>query len=195
MQGVDEENWKRHLDAIQEDIEELDGLIEQILNLSKMDLRDAPLNPESMDPAALMGQLLERFEPAASQKGLRITKALSFDSPFIADREALRTAFSNILDNAVKFAPEKGTIRVTLGEKDGSMEIRFTNTFDALSDDDLKRIFDPFHRSGEAPKTGSGLGLAITKKIIERHGGTIQASNTPEGLQIRITLPTKEGYP
>jgi two-component system sensor histidine kinase CpxA len=195
MEGVDEENWKRHLDAIQEDIEELDGLIEQILNLSKMDLRDAPLNPESMDPAALMGQLLERFEPAASQKGLRITKALSFDSPFIADREALRTALSNILDNAVKFAPEKGTIRVTLGEKDGSMEIRFTNTFDALSDDDLKRIFDPFHRSGEAPKTGSGLGLAITKKIIERHGGTIQASNTPEGLQIRITLPTKEGYP
>jgi signal transduction histidine kinase len=189
LNGMDEENWKRHLDGIREDIEELDRLIEQILNLSKMDLHDAPLNPESIDPLALMDELLERFQPTASLKGLRITKELSFDTPFLADREALRTALSNILDNAVKFTPENGTIRVEMGSKDGFLEISVTNAFDRLSDDDLERIFDPFHRTRETPKTGSGLGLAITKKIIERHGGTIKALNTEEGLQFRITLP------
>jgi signal transduction histidine kinase len=189
LEGIDEEKWKRHLDGIQEDIEELDRLIEQILNLSKMDLHDAPLNPESLDPLALVDDLLKRFEPAASLKGLHIKKELSFDPPFSADREALRTALSNILDNAVKFTPENGTIRVNMGSKDGSLEIIVTNAFDRLSHDDLERIFDPFHRTHEAPKTGSGLGLAITKKIIQRHGGTIKALNTEEGLQIRITLP------
>jgi len=191
LKGVDEENWKKHLDGIQEDIEELDRLIEQILNLSKMDLHDAPLNLESIDPAALMDDLMERFGPAMSQKSLAVTKALSFDPPVMADREALRTALSNVLDNAVKFTPENGALRVRMCSKEGSLEITVTNAFDTLSDDDLEKIFDPFHRTRETPKTGSGLGLAITKKIIDRHGGTIQALNTQEGLQIRITLPQK----
>jgi len=189
LKGVDEENWKRHLDGIREDIEELDRLIGQILDLSKMDLYGAPLNPESLDPLALIDDLLERFEPAMSQKGLTMTKELSFDPPFIADRAALWTALSNVLGNAVKFTPENGTMRVTMGSKDGSLEIRVTNAFEALSHEDLERIFDPFHRAEGAPKTGTGLGLAITKKIVEKHGGTIKALNTEEGLQIRITLP------
>ena len=189
LKGVHEENWKRHLDGIREDIEELDRLIGQILDLSKMDLYDTPLNPESLDPLALIEELLERFEPAMSQKGLKMTKELSFDPPFIADRAALRTALSNVLGNAVKFTPENGTMRVAMGSKDGSLEIRVTNAFEALSHEDLERIFDPFHRAEGAPKTGSGLGLAITKKIVEKHGGTIKALNTEEGLQIQIILP------
>jgi two-component system sensor histidine kinase CpxA len=191
LKGVDKESWKRHLDAIREDIEELDRLIGQILHLSKMDLHDAPLKPESLDPPALMEELLERFEPAMSLKGLALTKELSFDPPLVADPEALRTALSNVLDNAVKFTPEQGTIKVTMRSKDEFFEISVTNAFDALSDEDLERIFDPFHRAEGAPKTGSGLGLAITKRIIQRHGGTIKALNSEEGLKIQMTLPNQ----
>jgi signal transduction histidine kinase len=189
LEAIDEDFWKRHLDGIREDIEELDRLIGQILNLSKMDLHDAPLNPESINPLELIDELLERFEPAMSQKGLHLTKELSFDPPFIADREALRTALSNMLDNAVKFTPENGMMSVKLGSRDEFLEISVTNSFEALSEEDLERIFDPFHRTEDAPRTGSGLGLAITKRIIERHGGTIKAVNTEQGLQIQITLP------
>ena len=189
LKDIDEEDWKRHLDGIREDIEELDRLIGQILDLSKMDLHDAPLNRESIDPLELIEGLLKRFEPTISRKGLRMTKELSFDPPFIADREALRTALSNILDNAIKFTPENGMMRIKMHSKDESLEISVTNSFEALSEQDLERIFDPFHRTEGAPKTGSGLGLAITKKIIQRHGGTIKALNTEEGLQIQITLP------
>ena len=189
LEKPDKKDWERHLDGIREDIEELDHLIGQILDLSKMDLHDAPLNLESMDLADLIKELLERLEPAINQKGMRLTIELSFDTPFMGDKEALRTALSNILDNAVKFAPEKGVMNVKMWSENEWLNISVTNSFEALSEEDLDRIFEPFYRAKESPKTGSGLGLAITKKITERHGGLVNAMNTPEGLEIRIQLP------
>jgi signal transduction histidine kinase len=73
--------------------------------------------------------------------------------------------------------------------KQGFLEISVTNSFEKLAEEDLTRIFDPFHRTGRSKAPGSGLGLAITKKIIERHGGKIESFNAPEGLEIRMKLP------
>jgi signal transduction histidine kinase len=155
-----------------------------------MDLHDAPLNLEIIDPSALINDLLERLKPALNQKGMRLTKDLSFDLPFIADKAALRTALSNILDNAVKFTPEKGDVSVNMWPENGWLNISVTNSFEAMSEQDLEKIFEPFYRRKEALKKGSGLGLAITKKVIERHGGNIKAVNTEEGLQIQVKLPS-----
>ena len=101
----------RYLDAIREDILELDQLIGRILELSKMEIQDSPLSFTSLDPAELLRMLLQRFQPVIEQKGLQISTDLSFHSPFPGDKEALTTALLNILDNAVKFTPEKGQIR------------------------------------------------------------------------------------
>jgi signal transduction histidine kinase len=109
----------------------------------------------------------------------------------MGDREALRLALLNILDNAAKFTPQKGDIIVKMYSKQGFLEISVTNSFEKLAEEDLTRIFDPFHRTGRSKAAGSGLGLTITKKIIERHGGKIEAFNSPEGLEIRISLPAK----
>ena len=179
----------RHLNEIIEDIEELDGLIGQILDLSKMDLHDAPLNLEITDPSELMNELLERLRNSMNKKGLNLTKDLSFNPPFLADKAALRTALSNILDNAVKFTPEKGNLSLKIRSENGWLNISITNSSDPMSEEDLERIFEPFYRRKEVRKTGTGLGLAITKKIIERHGGHIKALNTKQGLQIQIQLP------
>lgn len=190
LEKLDNKDLDRYLDDIREDIEELDRLIGQILDLSKMDLHDAPLNLEILDPSALINELLERSENTMNQKGLNLTRELSFDPPFIADKGALRTALSNILENAVKFAPEKGDMSVKMGSANGWLVISVTNSFEAMSKQDLERIFEPFYRTTEASKTGTGLGLAITKKIIERHGGNIKAVNTEEGLRIHVKLPS-----
>ena len=114
---------------------------------------------------------------------------LSFDLPVLADRNAVRTALSNILDNAVKFTPEGGSIIVTTQTQGDCIQIDVTNSFHALSAEDLTRIFEPFYRTERAHVAGSGLGLAITRKILERHSGTIEAENAPEGLRILIRLP------
>ena len=71
------------------------------------------------------------------------------------------------------------------------LKIRVTNSFKELPEEDLSRIFDPFHRAERSNAAGSGLGLAITKKIIERHGGNIKAANSPDGLEIRMRLPAE----
>jgi two-component system sensor histidine kinase CpxA len=187
---LENKDWERHADDIREDIEELDFLIGQILDLSKMDLHDAPLNLEIIDPSELINQLLERLESTIKRKGLNHARELSFEPPFIADKGALRTALSNILDNAVKFTPEKGDVSVKMWPENGWLNINITNSSEPMSEEDLERIFEPFYRTDEALKKGSGLGLAITKKIVERHGGNIKAVNTEEGLQIQIKLPS-----
>ncbi|NIN00725.1 MAG: GHKL domain-containing protein [candidate division Zixibacteria bacterium] len=138
----------------------------------------------------LINELLERLEDTIKHKGLNLTRELSFNPPFIADKGALRTALSNILDNAVKFTPERGDLSVKMWPENGWINIRVTNSSEPMSEEDLERIFEPFYRTKEAPKTGTGLGLAITKKIIERHGGNIKAVNTEQGLQIQIKLPS-----
>ncbi len=190
IEKLENKDWENRLDEIREDIEELDRLIGRILYLSKMDLHDAPLNLETLDPAHLTTELLDRLKSTMKRKGMRLMKDLAFHPPFIADRKALRTALSNILDNAVKFAPENGGLNVKMEPAGEWLLITVTNSFQALSEEDLERIFEPFHRAEAAPKTGTGLGLAITKKIIERHGGRIGAVNTEEGFQIRIELPS-----
>ena len=73
--------------------------------------------------------------------------------------------------------------------EDDGLKTSVTNAFEALPQEDLTRIFEPFYRTERSPATGSGLGLAITKKIIEKHGGTVKAANSPEGLTIEIHLP------
>jgi signal transduction histidine kinase len=78
---------------------------------------------------------------------------------------------------------------VKMHSKQGFLEISVTNSFEKLAEEDLTRIFDPFHRTGRSKAPGSGLGLTITKKIVERHGGKIESFNSPEGLEIRMTLP------
>jgi two-component system sensor histidine kinase CpxA len=184
--------YERHLDDIREDISELDRLTGRILELSRLDIQESPLKFERLNPSDLINDLLERLKPVMEHKDLRVQTDLSSDSPLMGDREALRLALSNTLDNAAKFTPQKGDIIVKMYSKQGFLEISVTNSFEKLAEEDLTRIFDPFHRTGRSKATGSGLGLTITKKIIERHGGKIEAFNSPEGLEIRIRLPAEK---
>ncbi len=183
------EEWAENLDAIREDVEELDTLIGRMLELSKLDMRVSPLEPEPLDPAKMASDLLEKFRPVIDRKGLRVATELSYEPPFLCDKEVLRSALINVVDNAVKFTAEKGAISVMMGRRPDGLEVRVTNTFERLPEEDLSRIFDPFHRTTRSPASGSGLGLAIAKRAIERHGGSIEARNTGEGLEIRMFLP------
>ncbi len=181
--------YERHLDEIREDIQELDTLIGRILELSKLDLRDAPLTITSFDLSELIETLLLRFKSIIDRKNLKVETDLSFPLPFSGDKEALATALVNILDNATKFTAEHGHIRIQTHPASGYLQISILNTFAELPPEELSRIFDPFHRAKRSQAAGSGLGLAIAKKIIERHGGIIGAHNTEKGLEIRLSLP------
>jgi signal transduction histidine kinase len=187
-QGSDED-WMRHLDGIREDIDELDGLIGRMLELSKLDSRESLLRPEPLDPSELIGDLVEKLRPAFDRKELKVTTELAYEPPFVGDKETLRSALRNILDNAAKFTAERGEVSVRMAWLPDVLEVRVANTFEEMGGDDLVRIFDPFHRAKRSPAAGSGLGLAIAKNAVQRHGGSIEARNTDKGLEICMSLP------
>jgi len=196
LERHEHEDLERHLNDIQEDIGELDRLIGRILDLSKLDIHDKPVNMEPFDLANLVEDLLERFQPALQRKRIALTSDLKPVPPFNGDQEAIATALSNVLDNAVNYTPEEGQLIVEITPQEDAVRIGITNTCEALSPTDLTRIFDPFYRAEGSPRSGgtgwaggSGLGLAITRKIIEKHGGTIEAANTEQGVMIQMTLP------
>jgi signal transduction histidine kinase len=124
------------------------------------------------------------------QKGLRLEVNLGFESPFFADREELVTVFSNLLDNACKYTPEKGAVSVTMASKEDSLHFVLSNASRPLSREQIERIFDPFYRVDGSPSRGSGLGLAITRKIVQKQGGTITASQSAEEFRIALVLPS-----
>ncbi|MDM8522035.1 HAMP domain-containing sensor histidine kinase [Desulfococcaceae bacterium HSG8] len=186
LESLDDELINTRLEDIGEDVEELDHLIGRIMSLSKPDIRQQPLKHDIFDPKQLISELIERFRSPVEVKKLIITSELSDGVSLSGDREEIRTAISNILDNAVKFSPQNGRVSVVMRSENSDIIIRISNTFPALSEADLEKIFEPFYRPRKTEGQGSGLGLAITRKIIERHGGKIKAVNSEDGLCIEI---------
>jgi two-component system sensor histidine kinase CpxA len=181
----------RYLNEIREDVEELDALIGRILMLSKLDLKENPLSFQPVNPVDLMEGILSRLTPALEQKSLHLTTDFLFEPPLWGDADALQTTFSNLLENAIKYTPTGGRVSVEIMRVGDDMEVVVTNTADKIPEQDLDKIFEPFHRVGSKKETGFGLGLAIAKKTVEAHGGTIQACNVGEGFRVRIVLPRK----
>ena len=178
-----------HLDGIREDIDELDGLIGRIMDLSKLEMGQSPLKPEPLDFSALIRELVERFHPVIERRGLHLAADLPQGESCLTDRETLRLALANVFDNATKFCPEGGNVYARVAWMADGAEIRIMNTSEELPPEDLSRIFDPFHRSKRSAAAGSGLGLTIARKAVERLRGTIVAANREGGLEITIALP------
>jgi two-component system sensor histidine kinase CpxA len=192
---LDQQNNKdlnRYLNEIREDVVELDALIGRILMLSKLDLKEKPLSFQPVNPVDLMEGILSRVAPALEQKSIHLTTDFSFESPLWADADALQTTFSNLVENAAKYSPTGGRVRVEMKALGSDLEVVVTNTADEIAEEDLQRLFEPFHRVGTKKEAGFGLGLAIAKKTVEAHGGTIKASNAEEGFRIRMRLPRKQ---
>jgi len=189
MEQQNYEGLERYLNDIREDIEELDDLIGRILTLSKFDLKERPLNLEPLNAKDLMNELLSRLKPAMDRKGLQLTTDFSLQPSLRADLSALQTAFSNILENAVKYSPTGGRVKVEMKASESALEVSVSNTADRVPEQEIERIFEPFHRLGTTKEGGFGLGLAIAKKIIEAHGGSVAAQNVEEGFGMKIILP------
>lgn len=189
--AADSSDLTGHLDGIREDIDELDGLIGRILDLSKLDMGQSPLEPELVDPSDLMRGLVERFRPVIERKGLYVAMDLPPGGTCLADKETLRLALANVFDNATKFSPAGGEVSARVAWTQERVDIRVANASGEMPPEDLARIFDPFYRAKRSVAPGSGLGLTIARKAVERLRGTIGAANSEKGFEITITLPRR----
>lgn len=183
------EGTEKHLDNIREDIEELDRLIGRILEFSKLDIHEGSFENAPLDLSALLHKLLLRFEATMKKKSLESLVAIPSEVLISGDGRSLESAFTNLLDNAIKFAPEGGRVEVRVVRESENLQVYIFNTHGKLTDNELENLFEPFYRVADVKEAGTGLGLAIAKKIIERHGGRIHAANSRNGIEFFIQFP------
>lgn len=166
------------------------GLLEDLLDASRIDEGTLRVNPVTADLSAALAETVEMQRPMAAEKS--ITLECHADPISLRfDRDRVGQVLTNLLGNALKFTPDGGTISVTCQTRGTHALVSVTDTGPGIAQEHLRHVFDRFWQSeGQERRSGIGLGLTIAKGIVEAHGGTIKASNAPgKGACFQFTLP------
>ncbi len=185
----------RNLENIQASADHLLGLINDILDLSKIEAGRMDVQPEEVDLEQLVAGCMAAVESLLESQ-VELRRHLEAVPPLRTDPERMRRVLMNLLGNAVKFT-EKGSITVSLKAAGDGVELAVADTGVGIPAGDLPHIFDEFQQvsnQGGAKKEGTGLGLAIAKKSVELLGGKIEAeSEVGKGTTFKIQIADYEG--
>jgi len=192
----------KHLQTINRSGEHLLALINDILEISKIEAGRATLNPVPFDLSSMLDEISMMFRLRADEKKLRCLVNRVGDLPkcVIGDENKLRQVFINLIGNAIKFT-RKGGISVRVGIKARSgrslrLMAEVEDTGMGIAEDEIKKLFRPFEQtaSGKKIQTGTGLGLAISREFVRLMGGEISASSQlGKGSIFRFEIDIKEG--
>lgn len=198
----DEKNNLRFLNIIRHNAERLTGLTADLLTLSRLELRTRELRFASFHTAELLGGVVDTIRPIADRKHITILQELGEDgSEVFCDSEAFYQVVSNLLDNAVKYTPESGTITVgfhpvTRPDASSAIEFYVRDSGTGIPAEDQSRLFERFYRVDKARSRelgGTGLGLAIVKHLVRAHGGDVRVeSEIGQGATFFFTLPVDD---
>jgi NtrC-family two-component system sensor histidine kinase KinB len=181
-----------------EDSERLVGILDDLLDLNRIESGRSHVSPEPVSPQVLVRDAIEPFLVEAKDKGVTVANAVPDDLPEImADAQKIRHVFTNLLSNALRFTSPGGsvTVRASLGTDDLTFSVEDTGK--GIAPEYLDHLFELFYRvPGQDEKSGVGLGLAIVKEIIRAHGGNVSAeSEMGKGSTFRFTLPLRGETP
>jgi two-component system, OmpR family, sensor histidine kinase BaeS len=168
------------LTILLEQTELLARLAEDLRILSLADVGKLTLELSEVDFAALAKNVVASFETQAEAKHVRLEVCVPASANIRADEVRLRQVMSNLLDNALRFTPEGGRVRVRLETKPREIILEIHDNGEGIAAEDLPHVFDRFYKSDDN-KSGSGLGLAIVKSLVALHGGKVSAANHAEG--------------
>src|SRR5215207_2830549 len=174
------------------EVDHLVGLVDELLDLARLESGRAIVKPEASDPAALLTRAVERLRPQVERASLVLLVEVPSDLPPVrVDRGRIEQVLINLVHNAVKFTPEGGEILASAELADGMLQVSVRDTGIGVTAEELPRIFERFYKSDAARRSpGSGLGLAIAKHIVQAHGGSIWAESTPgAGATVSFTIP------
>ena len=170
-----ETKWSRN---IRTQTVRLNGLMQNLLVLAKMDEGSGSLPTSEFSLSLLAGEVLDFYQEAAAAKGICLAAAIQPDVMLRANRESIVQLLSVLLDNAVQYTPADGSIRAILTKEKNGIVFQVENSVDTPPEEDLERLFDRFYR-GDPARTqksgGYGIGLSAARAVAEVHGGAITA--------------------
>ena len=184
---------QRFLQNMETELDALSLMVNELLELTRIESGMVPLQRVSIKPIDLINQSVERLILQADRAGLAIRTDCPDNIPNVnADQKRMEQVMVNLLHNAIKFTPAGGSILVQVKEIDKFIQFSITDTGIGISQVDLPRIFERFYKTDRARATGgTGLGLAIARHLVDLHGGKIWAESIEgKGSTFLFTLPT-----
>jgi PAS domain S-box-containing protein len=197
------EEQKKFASLTQRNLQRLNALINDLLDLSKLEARKMELRLEFTSLAAVIGTVCETLEAWAQSKAITITRRVPEDLPSVmCDPGRVIQVLTNLLGNAIKFTPKQGriTVEARLAEGSKAVQVSVADTGAGIAKEDLPKLFSKFQQVGDrtaSDMSGTGLGLAISKEIAELHGGRIWAESDEgkKGTTFSFTLPLESAEP
>ena len=182
---------------INNEIDRLSAVVSDLLTLVQMDSQNVKLSRENLSIAQLIKENAHRLQPIADQKKQKIALSLSDPCDIYADKSKLNQVIYNLMENAVKYTQNGGTIRVSLQRQGRDARFTVSDNGPGIPKENLPHIFDRFYRVDKArsrEKGGTGLGLSIVHQLVLLHGGAISVeSEEGKGATFIVELPLHQG--
>jgi len=186
---------RQFLDVINNEADRMTRLVNNLLELSRLDNRETKWDRKPMDCVTILKEVITKMKVNIQRKGQLLEVNLPKKSPEVfVDKDKIEQVFQNILSNANKYTPEGGKITIGLEYTDKMVRIIFNDTGIGIPKEDLPRIFERFYRVDKTRSRemgGTGLGLSIAQEIVKAHDGEIQIDSEPgKGTCVTICIPT-----
>ena len=193
IQYPESEDSKGAPETIYLESKRLLALISGYLDVLRLDAGAKPLSLSMVDLVGIVHQIFDILQPLAHASGINLALESPESVAVVADPPLLSGAILNLISNAIKYGRPKTEIRVSCHAVTDEVLIMVHNFGRPVGKQEIPRIFEPYYRASnpESSKTGWGLGLAFVKRIAEKHGGSVRAQSTADGMLFEIRLPAK----
>jgi heavy metal sensor kinase len=182
---------RSRLEAVRRASERMRRLVDDLLALARLELASG--SRTDVDLAAVVDEVSDELGPLARAAGLELETHTEAGLHVVADRDAVKRALANLLDNALRYSPASGAVRIGAGRRNGWAVLSVADDGPGLSEGEQERVFERFWRSDSSRSResgGAGLGLAIVRRIAESHGGDVAVTSAPgAGSTFEIRLP------
>ena len=193
--SVDDATRSRYFEIVDHETYKLEAIIGDLLDLAKLEGGGSALAIEPVFVSDLFARVADRHEPTLRARGITLETIADEDLQVEGDPQRLEQALQNLASNAIRHTPDGGSVELRANERDAGVRITVRDTGPGIPPEHLPHIFDRFYkvdasRTTSSTPSGSGLGLSIIRAIVERHGGTVTASNAEGGGALfEIVLP------
>ena len=194
---VSGDEGKRYYAMMRREIERLNRMIDDLMELARLDAGGLQLSKERLSIAEIAADVVDALQPQAKLQDVSVSLEATEQVQTSVDASRIERAIGNLLRNAIGHTPAGGTVRVSIARNNGWIEVTVTDSGEGIEAADLPRVWDRFYRAekSRARKSpsddGAGLGLAIVRGIVEAHGGAVLAESAPgAGSTFTLRLPS-----